>query len=73
MCVNVYINIYVYIFIYIYIDIFTYIFMWCVTTQNAVSSRGSYHGGSPQTMGLTSYASYKFPVASNSGCSNVCI
>uniref|UniRef100_A0A3P8WWM5 Alanine--glyoxylate aminotransferase 2, mitochondrial n=1 Tax=Cynoglossus semilaevis TaxID=244447 RepID=A0A3P8WWM5_CYNSE len=38
--------------------------------HDIITLRGSYHGGSPQTMGLTSYASYKFPVASNSGCSN---
>ncbi|XP_062409714.1 alanine--glyoxylate aminotransferase 2, mitochondrial [Sardina pilchardus] len=32
--------------------------------------RGSYHGGSPQTMGLTSNAAYKYPVASGLGCHN---
>lgn len=36
------------------------------------SSRGSYHGGSPQTMGLTSNAAYKYPIANGLGCTNVC-
>lgn len=35
------------------------------------SSRGSYHGGSPQTMGLTSNAAYKYPIANGLGCTNV--
>lgn len=36
------------------------------------SFRGSYHGGSPQTMGLTSNAAYKYPIANGLGCTNVC-
>ena len=32
--------------------------------------RGSYHGGSPQTMGLTSNSAYKYPIASGIGCHN---
>uniref|UniRef100_I3JLI4 Alanine--glyoxylate aminotransferase 2, mitochondrial n=1 Tax=Oreochromis niloticus TaxID=8128 RepID=I3JLI4_ORENI len=35
-----------------------------------ISLRGSYHGGSPQTIGLTSNAAYKYPVASGFGCTN---
>lgn len=34
-------------------------------------SRGSYHGGSPQTIGLTSNAAYKYPVASGFDSTNV--
>lgn len=33
--------------------------------------RGSYHGGSQQTMGLTSNSSYKYPIATSSGCTHV--
>ncbi|KAG9354131.1 hypothetical protein JZ751_012255 [Albula glossodonta] len=33
-----------------------------------ITLRGSYHGGSPQTMGLTSNAAYKYPIASGLGC-----
>ncbi|KAK1884236.1 Alanine--glyoxylate aminotransferase 2 mitochondrial [Dissostichus eleginoides] len=33
--------------------------------------RGSYHGGTQQTMGLTSNSSYKYPIATSSGCTNV--
>ncbi|XP_063066708.1 alanine--glyoxylate aminotransferase 2, mitochondrial [Engraulis encrasicolus] len=32
--------------------------------------RGSYHGGSPQSLGLTSNSSYKYPVAGGLGCHN---
>uniref|UniRef100_A0A667ZA33 Alanine--glyoxylate aminotransferase 2, mitochondrial n=1 Tax=Myripristis murdjan TaxID=586833 RepID=A0A667ZA33_9TELE len=35
-----------------------------------ITFRGSYHGGSPQTMGLTSNAAYKYPVANGLGCTN---
>ncbi|KAM9735861.1 alanine--glyoxylate aminotransferase 2, mitochondrial-like [Menidia menidia] len=33
--------------------------------------RGSYHGGSQQTMGLTSNSSYKYPIATSSGCTHI--
>ncbi|XP_018609890.1 alanine--glyoxylate aminotransferase 2, mitochondrial isoform X1 [Scleropages formosus] len=33
-----------------------------------ITFRGSYHGGSPQTLGLTSYAAYKYPIANGFGC-----
>ncbi|KAJ8286635.1 hypothetical protein GJAV_G00041390 [Gymnothorax javanicus] len=33
-----------------------------------ITFRGSYHGGSPQTMGLTANTAYKYPVASGLGC-----
>ncbi|KAI4816676.1 hypothetical protein KUCAC02_008992 [Chaenocephalus aceratus] len=33
--------------------------------------RGSYHGGTQQTMGLTSNSSYKYPIATSSGCTHV--
>lgn len=35
-----------------------------------ITFRNSYHGGSPQTMGLTSNAAYKYPVPSGLGCTN---
>ncbi|XP_062333875.1 alanine--glyoxylate aminotransferase 2, mitochondrial [Osmerus eperlanus] len=35
-----------------------------------ITLRGSYHGGSPQTMGLTSNSAYKYPIASGIGCHN---
>ncbi|KAM6985229.1 alanine--glyoxylate aminotransferase 2, mitochondrial [Aplochiton taeniatus] len=35
-----------------------------------ITLRGSYHGGSPQTMGLTSNVAYKYPIASGLGCHN---
>ncbi|KAM6902511.1 alanine--glyoxylate aminotransferase 2, mitochondrial isoform 2-T2 [Xenentodon cancila] len=35
-----------------------------------ITFRGSYHGGSPQTMGLTSNAAYKYPIANGLGCTN---
>ncbi|XP_062268483.1 alanine--glyoxylate aminotransferase 2, mitochondrial [Platichthys flesus] len=35
-----------------------------------ITFRGSYHGGSPQTIGLTSNAAYKYPIAGASGCTN---
>lgn len=38
-----------------------------------ITIRGSYHGGSPQTMGLTSNSAYKYPIASGIGCTNVCM
>ncbi|KAM9450639.1 alanine--glyoxylate aminotransferase 2, mitochondrial isoform 1-T2 [Clarias gariepinus] len=37
---------------------------------DAVTLRGSYHGGSPLAMGLTSNSIYKYPVASGLGCYN---
>uniref|UniRef100_A0A673YMK2 Alanine--glyoxylate aminotransferase 2, mitochondrial n=1 Tax=Salmo trutta TaxID=8032 RepID=A0A673YMK2_SALTR len=37
---------------------------------DVITLRGSYHGGSPLTMGLTSNAAYKYPVASGLGCHN---
>ncbi|KAI5612753.1 alanine--glyoxylate aminotransferase 2, mitochondrial, partial [Silurus asotus] len=39
---------------------------------DAITLRGSYHGGSPLTMGLTSNTAYKYPVPSSLGCYNVC-
>ncbi|XP_019216561.1 alanine--glyoxylate aminotransferase 2, mitochondrial isoform X2 [Oreochromis niloticus] len=33
-----------------------------------ITFRGSYHGGSQQTMGLTAKSSCKFPIATSSGC-----
>uniref|UniRef100_A0A674MRZ8 Alanine--glyoxylate aminotransferase 2, mitochondrial n=1 Tax=Takifugu rubripes TaxID=31033 RepID=A0A674MRZ8_TAKRU len=35
-----------------------------------ITFRGSYHGGSPQSTGLVSNHSYKYPVASSLGCTN---
>uniref|UniRef100_A0A8C6K917 Alanine--glyoxylate aminotransferase 2, mitochondrial n=1 Tax=Nothobranchius furzeri TaxID=105023 RepID=A0A8C6K917_NOTFU len=35
-----------------------------------ITLRGSYHGGSPQAMGLTSNAAYKYPIANGLGCTN---
>ncbi|XP_076613850.1 alanine--glyoxylate aminotransferase 2, mitochondrial-like [Chaetodon auriga] len=35
-----------------------------------ITLRGSYHGGSQQTMGLTSNSAYKYPVATSSGCTS---
>ncbi|XP_012992451.2 alanine--glyoxylate aminotransferase 2, mitochondrial isoform X2 [Esox lucius] len=35
-----------------------------------ITLRGSYHGGSPQTMGLTSNSAYKYPIAIGLGCHN---
>uniref|UniRef100_A0A672YZ29 Alanine--glyoxylate aminotransferase 2, mitochondrial n=1 Tax=Sphaeramia orbicularis TaxID=375764 RepID=A0A672YZ29_9TELE len=35
-----------------------------------ITFRGSYHGGSPQTMGLTSNSAYKYPIANGLGCTN---
>nr|XP_057910739.1 alanine--glyoxylate aminotransferase 2, mitochondrial isoform X2 [Doryrhamphus excisus] len=35
-----------------------------------ITFRGSYHGGSPQSIGLTSNSSYKYPVAIGLGCTN---
>uniref|UniRef100_A0A4W6CBD6 Alanine--glyoxylate aminotransferase 2, mitochondrial n=1 Tax=Lates calcarifer TaxID=8187 RepID=A0A4W6CBD6_LATCA len=35
-----------------------------------ITFRGSYHGGSQQTMGLTSNSSYKYPIATSSGCTH---
>ncbi|XP_060790941.1 alanine--glyoxylate aminotransferase 2, mitochondrial [Neoarius graeffei] len=37
---------------------------------DAITLRGSYHGGSPLAMGLTSNTVYKYPVASSLGCYN---
>lgn len=37
---------------------------------DVITLRGSYHGGSPQGTGLTSNATYKFPVPSSLGCYN---
>uniref|UniRef100_A0AAQ5ZP98 Alanine--glyoxylate aminotransferase 2, mitochondrial n=1 Tax=Amphiprion ocellaris TaxID=80972 RepID=A0AAQ5ZP98_AMPOC len=37
---------------------------------DTITFRGSYHGGSPQTMGLTSNAAYKYPIANGLGCTN---
>ncbi|XP_066502094.1 alanine--glyoxylate aminotransferase 2, mitochondrial [Hoplias malabaricus] len=33
-----------------------------------ITLSGSYHGGSPQSLGLTANSVYKYPVASGSGC-----
>ncbi|XP_071322147.1 alanine--glyoxylate aminotransferase 2, mitochondrial-like [Trachinotus anak] len=35
-----------------------------------ITFSGSYHGGSSQTMGLTSNSPYKYPIATGSGCTN---
>uniref|UniRef100_A0A8C2XK75 Alanine--glyoxylate aminotransferase 2, mitochondrial n=1 Tax=Cyclopterus lumpus TaxID=8103 RepID=A0A8C2XK75_CYCLU len=35
-----------------------------------ITFRGSYHGGSQQTLGLTSNVAYKYPVANGLGCTN---
>ncbi|XP_040052838.2 alanine--glyoxylate aminotransferase 2, mitochondrial-like [Gasterosteus aculeatus] len=35
-----------------------------------ITFRGSYHGGTQQTMGLTSNSPYKYPVATTSGCTH---
>ncbi|KAK9532496.1 hypothetical protein VZT92_009877 [Zoarces viviparus] len=35
-----------------------------------ITFRGSYHGGTQQTMGLTSNSPYKYPVATSLGCTN---
>ncbi|KAM9794533.1 alanine--glyoxylate aminotransferase 2, mitochondrial isoform 2-T2 [Syngnathus typhle] len=35
-----------------------------------ITFRGSYHGGSPQSMGLTAQQAYKYPVAIGLGCTN---
>ncbi|XP_040013341.1 alanine--glyoxylate aminotransferase 2, mitochondrial-like [Xiphias gladius] len=35
-----------------------------------ITFRGSYHGGTQQTMGLTSNSPYKYPIATGSGCTN---
>ncbi|XP_030598696.1 alanine--glyoxylate aminotransferase 2, mitochondrial [Archocentrus centrarchus] len=35
-----------------------------------ITFRGSYHGGSPQSIGLTSNAAYKYPIANGLGCTN---
>uniref|UniRef100_A0A668V745 Alanine--glyoxylate aminotransferase 2, mitochondrial n=2 Tax=Oreochromis aureus TaxID=47969 RepID=A0A668V745_OREAU len=35
---------------------------------DVITFRGSYHGGSQQTMGLTANSSCKFPIATSSGC-----
>ncbi|XP_056875391.1 alanine--glyoxylate aminotransferase 2, mitochondrial isoform X2 [Takifugu flavidus] len=37
---------------------------------DVITFRGSYHGGSPQSTGLVSNHSYKYPVASSLGCTN---
>ncbi|MCJ8741242.1 hypothetical protein PDJAM_G00068390 [Pangasius djambal] len=37
---------------------------------DAITLRGSYHGGSPLAMGLTSNTVYKYPVPSSLGCYN---
>ncbi|XP_068191507.1 alanine--glyoxylate aminotransferase 2, mitochondrial-like [Antennarius striatus] len=36
-----------------------------------ITFRGSYHGGSQQTMGLTSNSSFKYPIATSSGCTHI--
>ncbi|KAM3599882.1 uncharacterized protein V6R79_013269 [Siganus canaliculatus] len=36
-----------------------------------ITFRGSYHGGSQQTMGLTSNSPYKYPMATSSGCTHI--
>uniref|UniRef100_W5N1L2 Alanine--glyoxylate aminotransferase 2, mitochondrial n=1 Tax=Lepisosteus oculatus TaxID=7918 RepID=W5N1L2_LEPOC len=33
-----------------------------------ITLRGSYHGGSPQSLGLTSNSDYKYPIAAGFGC-----
>uniref|UniRef100_A0A7N8XUT2 Alanine--glyoxylate aminotransferase 2, mitochondrial n=1 Tax=Mastacembelus armatus TaxID=205130 RepID=A0A7N8XUT2_9TELE len=35
-----------------------------------ITFRGSYHGGSPQALGLTSDGAYKYPIANGLGCTN---
>ncbi|XP_077479225.1 alanine--glyoxylate aminotransferase 2, mitochondrial [Stigmatopora argus] len=35
-----------------------------------ITFRGGYHGGSPQSMGLTSLHGYKYPIATGLGCTN---
>ncbi|XP_030625918.1 alanine--glyoxylate aminotransferase 2, mitochondrial isoform X1 [Chanos chanos] len=35
-----------------------------------ITLRGSYHGGSPQTLGLTANSAYKYPTPSGLGCHN---
>ncbi|XP_041816449.1 alanine--glyoxylate aminotransferase 2, mitochondrial-like [Chelmon rostratus] len=35
-----------------------------------ITLTGSYHGGSQQTMGLTSNSPYKYPIATSSGCTH---
>ncbi|XP_033503411.1 alanine--glyoxylate aminotransferase 2, mitochondrial-like [Epinephelus lanceolatus] len=35
-----------------------------------ITFRGSYHGGTQPTMGLTSNSSYKYPIATGLGCAN---
>ncbi|XP_068191195.1 alanine--glyoxylate aminotransferase 2, mitochondrial-like [Antennarius striatus] len=35
-----------------------------------ITFRGSYHGGSPQAIGLTSNVAYKYPIANGLGCTN---
>ncbi|XP_077593871.1 alanine--glyoxylate aminotransferase 2, mitochondrial isoform X2 [Stigmatopora nigra] len=35
-----------------------------------IAFRGGYHGGSPQSMGLTSLHGYKYPIATGLGCTN---
>uniref|UniRef100_A0A8C9Y671 Alanine--glyoxylate aminotransferase 2, mitochondrial n=1 Tax=Sander lucioperca TaxID=283035 RepID=A0A8C9Y671_SANLU len=35
-----------------------------------ITFRGSYHGGTQQTMGLTSNSPYKYPIATSSGCTH---
>ncbi|XP_029025873.1 alanine--glyoxylate aminotransferase 2, mitochondrial [Betta splendens] len=37
---------------------------------DVITLRGSYHGGGPQTLGLTSNAAYKYPIANGFGCTN---
>ncbi|KAG7269837.1 hypothetical protein CRUP_032360 [Coryphaenoides rupestris] len=37
--------------------------------HDIITFRGSYHGGSPYTMALTSNSAYKYPIA-NGGCTN---
>ncbi|CAN9504292.1 unnamed protein product [Ophioblennius macclurei] len=36
-----------------------------------ITFRGSYHGGTQQTMGLTANSSYKYPIATSSGCTSI--
>ncbi|XP_074472947.1 alanine--glyoxylate aminotransferase 2, mitochondrial-like [Sebastes fasciatus] len=36
-----------------------------------ITFRGSYHGGTQQTMGLTSNSAYKYPIATSLGCTHV--
>uniref|UniRef100_A0A9J8AKU2 Alanine--glyoxylate aminotransferase 2, mitochondrial n=1 Tax=Cyprinus carpio carpio TaxID=630221 RepID=A0A9J8AKU2_CYPCA len=37
---------------------------------DVITLRGSYHGGSPQAIGLTSNTKYKYPIPSSMGCHN---